>query len=49
MSVMNYKIGPWWPDEDPFDSVKREAKRKEERQWRKEVQQELEEMEQGNE
>lgn len=45
MSVVNYKFGPWWADEDPFDSVKKKAKRRDNELARKEIEEALWEME----
>lgn len=45
MSVVNYKFGPEWPDEDPFDSVKKKMKRREAALAKREIEEALWEME----
>lgn len=44
MSVVNYKLGPWWPD-DYGDSrtgrAKTKAKARDKRAWKKEVEEEM--------
>lgn len=44
MSVLDYRYSPQWSDEDFIPEMKRRAKRAEERDWKKQVEEELEEM-----
>ena len=48
MSVTKYTQN-WFTDEDPFDELRKRTKRAERRDWKKQVQEELDEMEDENE
>ncbi|HEY6021917.1 MAG TPA: hypothetical protein VIY48_19235 [Candidatus Paceibacterota bacterium] len=44
MSVTKYEYG-WWSDEDFFYDIKRKTKRADERAWKHQVQEEIDDME----
>lgn len=44
MSVTKYQYY-WWSDEDPFETTKQKNKRADERAWKRQVEEEIEEME----